>query len=328
MSISTWIKAGFLLLTITTSLSANALEYRFKTKIVSSGPNMWACNAGVTSAIKNDKICYIGGDAKRGICTPNGCSDKATCHTDCLCTSLAGMRWINMLNLSTTPVDAFGEKKSSKPNEIKSFYADSDVFRSVYSEAEGFANYIENLQAVFASEAYTGAYFFDICYLAPQISEFRGNYRVASEHSAVSFDVIDPTKLIGLDASRFNLNIVPSDSQSYIGKARPTIEKYLACSTDIRVKAEFKLDDKGVPVGVSKGDIFKHVEAVDLTGDYKNDDMGSVDGAYNCKMRYIVRETNWKSILPIKRATKPQGVEICTKTTLVDPPAGVSIDLN
>ena len=328
MNIKTWIKSALMLVSLAVSVNSHALEYRFKTKIVSSGSNMWACNAGVASAIKNDKICYFGGNPKKGICTPNGCSDKAVCNTDCLCTSLAGMRYINMLNFSSTPVDAYGTKTTANASSTSRFYATGDVFRSVHPESQGFSNYIENLQAVFASEAYTGAYFFDICYLAPQIAEFKGSYRVASEHSAVAFDVMDSSKLIGLDNSRANLNMTPADSASYLVKAQSTIEKFVVCSTDIKTKAEFRLDDKGVPTGAAVGSIYKHVSAVSLTGDFKNDDLGSVHGAYNCKVRYLVRESNWASVLPIKRDTKPQGVEICTKTTFVDPPEGVSVNLN
>jgi hypothetical protein len=295
-------------------VQVNAISLRFKSKIFSSGPDIYACNAGIASAFLQNSVCYFKGT--KNFCTPTSCSTaKENCNTNCLCIDKGGQgeTYLNKLllkykayNTAAVPVPTF--KNGAGPK-----------FEAVFSSVDSWNREISDVATHFMTEAYTGSYFIDICYRGTQIPNGGGYFVLSSEASAIPFLVTDLLGYGSFDNDRNGLdfNVV---GEIYTEKAGLTVERHVVCGTS-SATSEFVINGtSGVPSGPVSGATFYNSSAeASLRASAQTVAHGSTIDPKFCKVRYIFRETNWKAALPLKRDNKGEGAEVCTYTKISDP---------
>ncbi|MBL7556392.1 MAG: hypothetical protein JNM24_11275 [Bdellovibrionaceae bacterium] len=309
-------KINFIVLfTIVLGLTqANAISLRFKSKIFSSGPDIYACNAGVASAFMQNSICYFKGT--KNFCTPTSCSNaKENCNTNCICIDKGGQgeTYVNKLLLKYQAYNSNGPAIPTTKN------AAGPKFESVFSGSDAWNREISDVATHFMTEAYTGSYFIDICYRGTQIPNGGGYFVLSSEASAIPFLVTDLLGYGSFDNNRNGLdfNVV---GEIYTEKAGLTVERFVVCGTSAQ-STDFAVNGTtGVPSGPVSGATFYHTSPeASLRASAQTVSHGSTIDPKFCKVRYIFRETNWKASLPLKRDNKGEGAEVCTYTTISDP---------
>ncbi len=308
--------AVFLLFLLVIGLSqSEAISLRFKSKIFSSGPDIYACNAGVASAFLANSVCYFKGT--KNFCTPTSCSNaKENCNTNCKCIDKGGQgeAYINKLLLkfrgynTTTPPVAIPDKVAMGPK-----------FESVFSSLDSWDKEINDVNTKFMTEAYTGAYFIDICFRGTQIPDGGGTFVFSTEASAIPFVVKDVSGYTALDNDRTGLDF-DMLGQIYTEKANLTVERFVVCGPT-KAASDFVLNGTtGVPSGPASGYSFWSPSAeASLRASSQTVSHGLTIDPKFCKVRYIFRETNWKDATPSQRDNQGEGAEVCTYTKISDP---------
>lgn len=303
-------------------VEAQAISLRFKSKIFSSGPDIYACNAGVASAFLQNSVCYFGGKPDKGFCTPTTCdSAKENCNTDCVCIDKGtqGETFVNKLVLTAAPYA--GPYEANKQAEPFTKVANGPKFLEVFSGQEAWNKRISNVATYFMTEAYTGSYFIDICYRGSEIPNGGGSYVISTQASAIPFLVTDPNGYNSLDDSRTGLDFeTVKAGEIYTEKAGLSVERFVVCGKN-QNSADFKVDNStGLPVGPQNGSLFWSSAAESqLRASAQGKTHGSTIDPKFCKVRYVFRETNWKSSMPNRRNTRGEGAEVCTYTQISDP---------
>lgn len=294
---------------------ADAISLRFKSKIFSSGPDIYACNAGVASAFLQNSVCYFRGT--NTYCTPTSCDNaKENCNTNCLCLDKGGQgdTYVNKLLLKYKAYNAAG--LVTTPVTLP---ASGPKFESVFSSVDSWNREIGDVATHFMTEAYTGSYFIDICYRGTQIPNGGGYFVLSSEASAIPFLVTDLVGYSSFDNNRTGLdfNVL---GQLYTDKAGLTVERFVVCGTSTTT-SEFVLNGTtGVPSGpVSGATFYNSSSEASLRASAQTVAHGSTIDPKFCKVRYIFRETNWKLPVPSKRDNQGEGAEVCTYTKISDP---------
>lgn len=244
------LKLAAVAMLLVSAQSANAISLRFKFKVFSSGPSIYACNAGIRTPT-GPRVCYIQDTGKA--CTPNGCAaDDVTCHTRCVCTSEGGGAYLmnygaasvvdwtdnqgstgtngDAINLPHTPTTVFQDMG----NNWKQLLVDN----SNGSNASGTSSVkhdiswnkrIQELTFNLGSELYSAEYFVDICYRGPQI-EYTGvnsNFTLNAQASATDFlsNSVNPG-----DSSRDGITPVGHNSPiSYTKLSGLKVKSYVVC---------------------------------------------------------------------------------------------------
>lgn len=315
---------SLLALVALTSFEAQAISLRFKSKIFSSGPDIYACNAGVASAFLQNSVCYFGGKPEKGFCTPTTCdSAKENCNTDCVCMDkgAAGDSWINRLHLTAAPYT--GPQQADKANVSIIKIASGPKFTPVFAGLDAWNRRITNVATYFMTEAYTGSYFIDICYRGSEIPNGQGSFRILTQASAIPFLVKDASGYTSLDNNRAGQEYDNLAGQIYTEKAGLSVERFVVCGNTM-ASADFKINDAtGVPAGPANGSIFwSTASESQLRASAQSKTHGSAHDPKFCKVRYVFRETNWKSPVPNRRNTRGEGAEVCTYTKITDPYEG------
>ena len=304
----------FILVLLVAFTQANAISLRFKSKIFSSGPDIYACNAGVASAFLQNSVCYFKGT--KTFCTPTSCDNaKENCNTNCKCIDKGGQgeTYVNKLllkyrnyNASNAPVPVI--KNAAGPK-----------FESVFNSTDSWNREINDVATHFMTEAYTGSYFIDICYRGTQIPDGGGYFVLSSEASAIPFFVTDLLGYGSFDNNRngIDLNVV---GEIYTEKAGLTVERFVVCGKTT-VTSEFVINaTTGVPSGpVSGSTFYSSSPETSLRASAQTVSHGSTIDPKFCKVRYIFRETNWRSAMPSQRDNQGEGAEVCTYTKISDP---------
>jgi hypothetical protein len=295
-------------------IQANAISLRFKSKIFSSGPDIYACNAGIASAFLQNSVCYFKGT--KNFCTPTKCDTaKENCNTNCICLDKGGNgdSYVNKLLLKSRPYNSNGNLVQHTKNGA------GPKFEAVFTAVDSWKTEISDVATHFMTEAYTGSYFIDICYRGTQIPNGGGYFVLSSEAAAIPFLVTDPIGFNSFDNNRngLDLNVV---GEIYTEKAGLTVERFVVCGTNSNT-SEFAINGTtGVPSGPVAGATFYHSSAeASLRASSQTVSHGSTIDPKFCKVRYIFRETNWKSALPLKRDNQGEGAEVCTYTSISDP---------
>ncbi len=316
---SKFVLAVLLMIGVFLTDKADAISLRFKSKIFSSGPDIYACNAGVASAFLQNSICYFGGKKENGFCTPSSCANaKENCNTDCVCIDKGGQgeTYINKITLKAKLYDT----EVALPSEKKK--ASGPAFQSVYSSVDSWNRKIYDLSTQFMTEAYTGSYFVDICYRGTEIPDGEGYFVVSTEAAAIPFLVTDLTGYNSLDNNRTGLDFNEANmlGKIYTDRAELSVERFVVCG-DTQASSDFVLNGTtGVPTGGTAGNkFFSTASEMQLRSSALSKAHGSVIDPKFCKFRYIFRETNWKSATPFRRSTKGEGAEVCTYTKISDP---------
>ncbi|MCX7979145.1 MAG: protease, partial [Bdellovibrionaceae bacterium] len=211
--------------------SAEAISLRFKFKVFSSGPNIYACNAGIMAPPINKKVCYYEGTTNA--CTPTTCGTTGEiCDTRCICTGNEGGEYLmNYGKVSYEDWKDNGDTSVTGQVVGKTFASTGNDWAQPYPDSESFNRRIKDLSFNLGSELYGARYFVDICYRGPQIEYFedgvKANFSLLAEANATDFFQTGPN---GGDNNRDGL-VIPGtvDGKKYTELAGLTVQAFAAC---------------------------------------------------------------------------------------------------
>jgi hypothetical protein len=313
-SLFTFIKAAVLVASFV-GIQAQAISIRAKSKIFSSGPKIYICNAGVSTAQPQGQVCYFNGNPANPACTPLSCDKaKENCNTNCICTTDPGQSY--PARLEAKGLDYNNNNDSQAVPYVKN--ADGMKMNSIYSGSDAWSKRIFDIATYFAQEIYNGSYFMDICYRGSQIPNTNGWFQVTTQASAIPFEVLDAQGFKSLDNNRnfLNFDISTELGKEYTSKANLTVQRYVRCGAT-QAAAEFTLDGAtGLPNNASSVSTESPMTVSAQTVEHG----GFTDPKF-CKVRYVFRETNYKSPINLRlpRDHKAEGAEVCTYTKINDP---------
>jgi hypothetical protein len=158
---------GLLLALVFMSVNAQAISLRYKFKVFSSGPNIYACNAGIIPQVTNKKVCYF--QNTNQTCTPTDCSTTGeTCDSSCICSASNGGDYLmNYGVVSSQDWKDNGDNSVTGQVLNKSFSANNGgTYSQALTDSESWSKRITDLSFNLGSELYSAKYFVDICYLS------------------------------------------------------------------------------------------------------------------------------------------------------------------
>ncbi len=337
-------RASALLALVAMTQNADAISLRFKFKVFSSGPSMYACNAGLRSPALNKQVCYFEGTTNT--CTPNSCADGTVCHTRCICSGDNGGDYL-MNYFSVTHSDWKDNGTTGDTNVTRVTGQGDGNWKTALDEQTSWKKRIKELSFNLGSELYGAEYFVDICYRGPQIEYFEdgvlANFSFGAQASATDFLA---TGVNPGDNSRDGL-VIPGtvDGKKYTELAGLKVQAFLVCdqqgigtyklarnnvnaynTTD--TSAAFKLGSNGVPTGAFEAaDHYSassyssiSASALDLFGGSLGQHWITANGQYTprfCKVRYLFKETNASQATGVNlRKWQRHGAELCTYTDI------------
>jgi hypothetical protein len=319
--------------------TVNALEYRFKFKVTSSGPDMYACNAGVrTVPLKCSDVCYKeNSDGTRtNVDRPGSCANTSSnCGSRIKCISTgtgSGESYMNYLKAGKRAWTDHSVAQAALSPVTKTGAANS--YGQIVANSAAMDTKIEDLLFELGSEAYTAEYFVDICYRAPQheyaIDGINANYTIGAEVNSTDF-ISNLTQTKG-DSDRTGITMLPT--QVYSALAAVKVKSYVVCETQSQAQdvanttvgntADFVIGADGLPVGGQNGNFFQASDLKSLSGTALSMISASVPNLRFCKVRYVFTETKGQtcgtgSKSGIFRDWTRQGAEMCTFTTINEP---------
>ncbi len=324
-------------------VDANAISLRYKFKVDSSGPRMYACNAGIMAQITNNRVCYTAGTTNT--CTPTSCSDAdKVCHSSCVCSSSNGGDYLMNYGKLKWVTQFPGSPADSSRSGSRTFRGTSGTqYEQAFTDADAWSKRITDLSFHLGSELYSAKYFVDICYNGPQIEYFEDNVAtnfVLNFAQAYAIDALYNGKTPG-ENSRDGMVI---GQGNYLTNANVKVEAFMTCDLQgagtyvyarnnqdkyntLDNEASFVFGSNQTPVNASEGagSFFASSAPTTLTGTtidlMKERTITSNSGKTprHCKIRYVFTETNWNSALPKLRAWEKEGAEMCTYTEITEP---------
>ncbi len=326
------------------SMQAQAVSLRFKFKVFSSGPNIYACNAGLRSPSVNKKVCYFEGTTNT--CTPNDCSDGTVCNTRCICSGSGGGDYL-MNYFAVTTQDWKDNGVSTATNVAKVTGQGGANWTTALTDSAAWGKSISQLSFNLGSELYNAQYFVDICYRGPQIEYFEDgvNASFALQVQAAATDFF-ATGVNPGDNSRDGL-VIPGtvDGKKYTELAGLKVQSFVVCdqqgigtyklarnnnnvynTTD--TSAGFNVGAAGFPIGPSQAADLYAASSSNLISASAIDLLGGGLGTYwlnqstpnaprFCKVRYVFTETNAAQATNVNfRKWQRHGAEVCTYTSI------------
>ncbi|MFP5519451.1 MAG: protease [Bdellovibrionia bacterium] len=320
--------------------SAEAISLRFKFKTFSSGPNIYACNAGIATPTTNKQVCYFEGT--KDLCTKKDCTDGQVCNTRCVCSSVNGGDWLmNYGKAQVAPWVDNGEAPAGTwVSKTISATNGSKVFTQLHSDTDAWAKTIKELSFHLGSELYGASYFVDICYRGPQIEYFEdqvnANFSIKAQASATDFLA---EGVNSGDNSRNGLDMNPTAGLKYSKLANLKVQTFAVCDTQglgsyvyarndqnvyntTRNEANFVVNSStGLPT--AGGDFFRSSSASNVVANamtFINDwiSYNSSKAPRFCKIRYVFTETDIESSTPNLRKWQRHGAEMCTWTDITE----------
>jgi hypothetical protein len=328
--------------------SANAISLRFKFKTFSSGPNIYACNAGITAPQTNKKVCYFEGTTQA--CTQDTCSTTGeNCNTRCVCTSSNGGEWL--MNYGKVSFEDWKDNgdTSISGQGTKTFASDSSAagWVNALSETDSWNKRINNLSFNLGSELYGASYYVDICYRGPQIEYFQdqvvSNFNLKAQSNATDFLANGAN---GGDNNRDGLTIPGLvDGKKYTELAGLKVQAFVSCDLQgvgsyqyamnnqgqyntSKNEAGFTMGSNNLPATATEANSsFWSSSAAALgTGNVSLIDTNITNSSTRaprfCKVRYVFTETNVNATLPNLRKWQRHGAEMCTWTEINEGNAG------
>lgn len=315
--------------------NANAISLRFKFKTFSSGPNIYACNAGLLHKATNRQVCYFEGT--KNACTPNTCADGQTCNTKCVCTSSGGGEYL-MDYLKAEVANWQDNGNPQGPYTAITKQAGNSDFNTLVSDSDAWGKTIQQMHVDLGSELYGAQYFVDVCYRGPQIEYFKdgvnANFSVLAEAAATDF-IANGTN--PGDNSRDGLDMNPGLKYTQI--ADLTVQAFVTCdlqglgnyvyahnlngvynTTDNEAGFVYDSSTK-LPVNSVK-DLFWASSSTAASSNAVNlinsliPNVNRSQAPRFCKVRYVFSETNANKALGLVNLRKWQrhGAEMCTYT--------------
>ena len=328
-------------LVMTMATSANAITLRFKFKTYSSGPNIYACNAGITSPKSNKQVCYFEGT--KTACTKDDCTG-AECNTRCVCTSKDGGEWL--MNYG------YGEYQDWKDNGVatvtgagsKKFSSagNSTEWSSMFSESEAWTKSIKNLSFNLGSELYGAQYYVDVCYRGPQIEYFadkvKANFSLTAQATATDFYAEGAN---AGDNTRAGLNFDDLRGIRYTELSDLKVQSFVVCDFQGKGQYQYAMNNNGqynttdneakfnvtgnnLPssgLASESGSFWSSTQKTFTTGagTLMNNIQIVNDSWFTprfCKIRYVFTENNVNAALPNLRKWQRHGAEMCTWTEI------------
>lgn len=329
------------LITVVAFLSqdAHAISLRFKFKVFSSGPHIYACNAGLVSRTNNQRVCYFQGTTNT--CTPDDCSTTGqNCNSSCVCSSTNGGDYLmNFGKLKFRDWKDHGDNSVTNPG-TKTFQANSvDSWKQAFTDVEAWDKRISDLSFELGSELYSAQYFVDICYRGPQIEYFENN--INTNFSLFAQAYATDFLAQGVNGGENNRDglIIPSTGIKYTELAGVKVQAFVTCDLQGVGNLKYARNNSDVyntsvneagfvggilPTGATEGMGSFHSSSqmgistsqADLIDDSITS--GSPRAPRFCKIRYIFTETNYASSLPNLRRWQRHGAEMCTFTEIIE----------
>lgn len=337
-------KIGLAIAIFAMAFQAEAISLRYKFKVFSSGPNIYACNAGLISQEASRRVCYFQGT--NTTCTPNDCSDTAgNCDSSCICSSTnGGDTLMNYGKLTYQDWKDNGDTSVTGQVVGKTFSAtNTSQWAQALTDNESWGKRITDLSFHLGSELYTAKYFVDICYRGPQIEYFedqvKANFGLTAQAFATDFLSVSPNPG---ENNRDGL-VIPGtvDGKKYTELAGVKVEAFVSCDfqgqgnyiyarnlqnqyNTADNEAGFSFGSNRNPNGATEGaSAFWKSSAKGVTASVA--DLLNVTITNNstktprfCKIRYIFTETNWSAALPNLRKWQRHGAEMCTYTDITE----------
>jgi hypothetical protein len=330
---------------VTASQSVSALEYRFKFKVTSSGPDMYACNAGLRTIPLNCDVCYKENSdgTKTPIERPGTCSSTATnCGSRIKCVSRGTNNGETYMNYLTAGLRAWTDHSENQaPRNNVTRMGAANVFQQIVANNVAMDNKIEDLLFELGSEVYSAQYFVDVCYRAPQQSYtaagISANYNILANVGSTDFISQGITRG---DNDRTGL-IMQNNSElnRYTQAAGVKVQSYVVCDLQGQGvlqnatnsagiyntsdnEADFVIGADGLPMGGLNGSYFNASSLRTLTGDAMDMASLSVINPRFCKVRYVFTETKGLQCNggnTVFRDWTRKGAEMCTYTVINEP---------
>lgn len=332
---------------ITASTMVSALEYRFKFKVSSSGPDMYACNAGIRSVPLKCDICYKENSdgSKTPIERPGSCSSTATnCGSRIKCVSRGATEGESLMNYVKAGKRAWTDHSQAQAARTNvAIPGAANTFQQIVANANAMDTKIEDLLFELGNEVYSAQYFVDVCYRGPQ-HEYRAdginaNYNILT--NVGSTDFLSQGQTRGDNDRNGIIMLNNSDLQRYTQKAGLKVQSYVVCDLQgqgvlqngtnaagfyntSENEADFTFGADGLPTGGLNGSFFKASDLKSLTGDAIDMISSSVSNVRFCKVRYVFTETKGlvcNSGSSAFRDWTRSGAEMCTYTVINEPSA-------
>ncbi|MGE0632567.1 MAG: protease [Pseudobdellovibrionaceae bacterium] len=326
-------------LALSLTQTANAISLRFKFKTFSSGPNIYACNAGIRSQQTNKKVCYFEGT--QTACTSDNCDSTAqNCNTRCICSSADGGEWL--MNYGKSDYMNWKDNGSGPDTGVqtnKIFKSGDANWAQLFSDSDSWGKSIKNLSFNLGSELYGAQYFVDICYRGPQIEYYKDGVTASftAYAQALATDFIANGENGG-DNNRDGLVFPAPAGLKYTELSDLKVQAFMVCdlqgvggiknaannsgvynTTDN--EATFSLSS-GIPTGSTESGSFWSSSQKTFTtgaGDLISN-LWFVNGTTTaprfCKVRYVFTENNVNTALPNLRKWQRHGAEMCTYTRI------------
>jgi hypothetical protein len=330
--------------------NANAISLRFKFKTFSSGPEIYACNAGLRHASSTHKVCYFENTQKA--CTPD---DESTANTNtrCVCTGVDGGEYLR--DYMNGSYDTWAAATGSNEGGVwNSSWTDVNKqsgvasYETLVKHGDAFASRIKELSFNLGSELYGAEYFVDVCYKGPQMEysedNIATNFKLSAQASATDFIAKavnlgdDHPESAGSGKSQDGLTLSPSTIQ-YTALSGLTVQAVTIC--DIQSAGTYKTSNVS-------GDYNTLENEAEFT-DWDNAPKGGATSEFNltssvatigsstslisnalitdgtdaqaprfCRVRYIFKETNADATTKNMRKWQRHGAEMTTYTKIED----------
>lgn len=326
------------------AFQAEAISLRYKFKVFSSGPNIYACNAGIIPQDANRRVCYFQGTNQT--CTPTDCSTTgAICDSSCICSSVnGGDTLMNYGKVTYQDWKDNGDTSITGQVVGKTFSATSSgSWAQALTDSDAWNKRITDLSFNLGSELYTAKYFVDICYRGPQIEYFedgvKSNFALQAQAFATDFLA---TGVNGGENNRDGL-VIPGtvDGKKYTELAGVKVQAFVTCDfqgqgayvyarnlanqyNTADNEAGFSFGSNKNPNGATEGaSAFWASSEKGVTAsvaDLLNPTItnNSLKAPRFCKIRYVFTETNWNTALPNLRKWQRHGAEMCTYTDITE----------
>ncbi|MEN9723477.1 MAG: hypothetical protein RJB38_1463 [Pseudomonadota bacterium] len=292
------------------SPEAHARGVRFTFKTFSSGPSIYACNAGIRSPGQYKSVCYFEG-------TTDVCSSGQT-----RCTCSGGVADFVGNFIEVTHQDWKDNGASTATNVTRVATASRGAWNMAVADSTAWGKTIKELTFNLGSELYGAQYFVDICYRGPQIEYFEEGINAAfalrAQTSTTDFSAWGANPG---DNSTAGLSIPGTvDGKKYSELAGLKVQSFVVCDQQglgtyqyarnnsghynyASTSAAFKYGTDGLPSGANEAaDLFASSTAAAVTASAM-DIFGGTAGTYYlnsgnsyaprfCKVRYVFSETN------------------------------------
>ncbi len=296
------------------SFSAQAISLKFYFTVESSGPSIYACNAGIKHKGYSENVCYDRETYES--CQPGTCQDAKECN--CVCTGTAGSTRLDFMKANFAEWTDNGEPIGT--TSTKSEYAPTNKYNEIFSNRQEWGNQLTNLDFRFGSERYGTEFFLDVCYRGPQIEYYEaGNTGSSSPNFLLNSQVtltdiitnngLAYSKVAGLETRvQVTCDVQGSGSYVYAHDGSGNYDDALAH------------DIEGISGGTVNFDSgwtnFSNGSNLNLLNKWIN--VNNVFTPRFCKVRYFFKEGSRDSSNPLDtiRKWQHQKAEVCTYTDI------------